>query len=199
MSGTFFPGKRLKETDLALELGISRSPIREALKVVEQEGLIVVEPWKGLSIAKLTRVQMLELFSYREVFEVMAIEMACESITAERLDLLSELVDDHLLSDDVTLADLARNNQEFHQTIYEATQNDFLKASVGTLRTLLALMPSETFRQPGRTATILEEHRAIVGGLKARDTEMAKAAIRTHIRNSAKSHMSLIVKADLGI
>lgn len=189
----------MKETELAAALNISRSPIWEALKVLEGDGLIVVEPWKGLSVAKLTRAQILELFQYREALEEMAVEMACEKITQKQLDALYDLVSDVFLNDNVTLADLARNNQELHRNIYEAASNEFLMASVGPLRTLLALLPNENFRLPGRTKVILAEHRAIVDALANRDAEVAKAAIRTHIRNSAKAHMSLIIKADLGL
>ena len=199
LSGSLFPGQRLKEKDLAAELNISRSPIREALKVLADDGLIVVTPWKGLSIAKLDRLQMLEIFVYREVLEEMAVEMACATISHERLEKLEELVGDHLFADDVTLSDLARNNQEFHRNIYEASENEYLLASVGALRALLALLPAENFRKPGRTRTIVDEHRQIVKSLRDRDPEAAKSAVREHIRNSAKAQMSLIIKDDLDI
>lgn len=199
LQGNYAPGQRLKESELASALGISRSPIREAMKVLNEEGLISVEPWKGLRISKLNRLQMIELFAYREVLEGIAVELACENIKPEPLRKLEDLVGDYLLSKDISLQDLSRNNQEFHQSIYEAAGNEYLLASTGTLRTLLALLPNENFRLPGRTKVILNEHRAIVDALGNRDPAAAKKAMLEHVGNSLNAHVSLIVEADLGI
>lgn len=199
LQGKYVPGQRLKESDLAGELGISRSPIREAMKVLNEEGLISVEPWKGLRISKLNRLQMIELFAYREVLEGIAVELACDNIKSDLLGKLEDLVGNYLLSKDTSLQELSRNNQEFHQTIYEAAGNEYLLASTGTLRTLLALLPNENFRQPGRTKVILNEHRAIVDALRKRDPVAAKKAMLAHVGNSLNAHVSLIVEADLGI
>jgi len=199
LSGHYSPGQKLSETEIANIIGISRSPIREAIKVLEAEGLLVSETRKGLMIANPNRQQTLEIFQYREALEGLASELACTTITNEELDELKDLVDKVDGAIGATRAELVRNNQDFHQIIYAATQNKYLIESTGTLKTLLALLPATSYNQTNRRETIVIEHRQILEALRQRDAVLAKVVTKNHVRSSAKVQLQLIIETGAGI
>lgn len=193
LSGDYAPGQRIRETEIAEIVGVSRSPIREAIKILEAEGLLVSEAWQGLTIANPSRLQTLEIFQYREALEGLSAELACTSITSSELDDLEALVDKVDGKKRATPAELVRNNQEFHQTIYDATHNQYLIESVGTVKTLLALLPAANYTKDNRREVIVSEHRRIVKALRRRDPKAARSAACSHVRNSAKVQLQQFV------
>lgn len=193
----FRPGDRIREVEIVSTLGVSRSPIREAFKVLAEEGLIVIEPWKGLAITTFSRKEMIEIFEYREILDGLAAELACQKIGNAELRKLNTLIECSNYNIDIDSADLARNNQEFHDIIYCATENEYLVRAAGTLRTLLSLLPAADLRERHRTESVLFEHRAIVVALEERDPFKAKHAAKTHVKNSADALLFAIMEADL--
>lgn len=193
VEGRFTPGQRLKEQDIAKALNLSRSPIREATKMLENEGLVIAEPWNGLVIASLSRMEMLEIFTYREALEGLAAELASQAITEDELDRLDHLVAQMRRSTDATPAELVANNKEFHQLIYEAAHNPYLLESAGMLRVFLALLPGSNYDKPGRREMIAQEHGDIVESLRRRNASTAKEVACTHVRNSTNAQMSFIL------
>lgn len=197
IGGRFAPGERLRETDIAKALKLSRSPIREAIKILENEGLVISEPWKGLIIADLSRIEMVEIFVYREALEGLASQLAAASITNAEIDRLEKLIEESDRGNAISSRELVENNQDFHQLIYEAARNKYLLESVGTLRTFLALLPGSNYEKKGRREVIVQEHLDIVRALRKRDGAAAKEAARAHVRNSMEAQMSFILNSEL--
>lgn len=197
VDGRLKPGERLREVDIAQALNMSRSPIREALKTLENEGLVQPASGKGMVVSKLSRVEILELFLYREVLEGLASELAAASITDEELEKLDELIAVAEQLADFSPAALVANNREFHQLIYIVTRNEYLIDSVGQLRKFLSLLPGTNYAKPERRAVIVQEHKDIVSALRRHDPAAAKEASRVHVRNSAFAQLSFILDVDL--
>ncbi|WP_174503272.1 GntR family transcriptional regulator [Acidiphilium sp. C61] len=179
--GALPPGARLRETELAQRFGISRTPVREALKRLEHQGLVVHTPHQGAMVATLSDVQMTELYEMRVVLEGAAARMAAQHAAESDIALLAALVE----RDAALIAspeDLALNNRLFHRQILTASRNRYLHDMLESLRLSLALLGGTTLAVAGRAATAVEEHRAILERIAARDTDGAEAAARGHIR-----------------
>lgn len=195
LSGLYKPGDRLREAELAARLGVSRSPIREAISVLEGEGLVVYGPGKGLTIARFSRLETIELFAYREILEGLAAELAAQSITDETVDRLEGLVRAYRAARDEV--SLARNNQEFHRVIYHCTGNSYLIESIGTLRTLLALLPVEGTARRRAPTEVAAEHEALLEALRARDPARSRQVAEMHVRNSAAALLKVMLKEEV--
>jgi DNA-binding GntR family transcriptional regulator len=191
------PGERLREGAIADELKVSRTPIREAIRILEAEGLIVMEPWKGLTVATLSRRQVSDFYSYRETIEGLAAEMAARVITdddIERLDaILLQLEDER----DHTGSELHKKNEQFHQTIYDISGSRFLKQSLEVINTAKILIWKPVFPAHERWEQAQEEHRKLFDALRARDSAASKAAAKEHVRSSGLARVAAIVSEEL--
>lgn len=179
-AGTLVPGDRLTETDLADRLGISRTPVREAIRALEADGLVVHVPRVGASIRRLTYSEVTELYEMRTVLEGTAARLAAR--TASDVE-LAELraISDELGAMRVNPARIYILNRQFHRTLLDAARNRFLvEAVAGLEKTLLILGPS-TMEDASRAAQAHAEHEAILAALQARDGERAEALMRAHI------------------
>ncbi len=124
LKGELKPGERLMELQLASKLGVSRTPIREAIRMLEQEGLAITMPRKGAEVAKMTLKDMEDVLEIREALDELAAQVACQRITEEQLVRLKERkqnFEHSLKSGDVKL--IAEADVKFHDVIYEATGN----------------------------------------------------------------------------
>ncbi|WP_458093806.1 GntR family transcriptional regulator [Roseomonas sp. WA12] len=188
--GALPPGTRLREAELAERFRISRTPVREALKRLEAQGLVLHEPHHGAVVASLDYAQMTELYHMREVLEGTAAGLAATHATPTEVEILREMVerDRGLLENP---AALAGTNRSFHRQIRLSARNRFLNTSLETLRVSLALLAGTTLAVPKRGAESVEEHAAIVAAIEARDAEAAEAAARRHIRNAFKVRIGL--------
>ena len=129
LKGELQPGERLMELQLASKLGVSRTPIREAIRMLEQEGLAVTMPRKGAEVARMTLKDMEDVLEVRDALDELAAQIACERMTAEQMQILKETkkeFEEILESGDVKkIADV---DVRFHDIIYEATDNARLVA-----------------------------------------------------------------------
>lgn len=183
-------GTRLRETELAEQLAISRTPVREALKRLELQGLVVHEPHHGAVVASLLYGQVTELYSLREVLEGTAARLAAQHASETEIGVLERMVEaDRSLVD--RPASLARSNRQFHQQIRESSRNRYLDNALENLRLSLALLAGTTLRAPGRAETSVTEHAAIVARIAARDPEGAEAAAREHILKAFRTRVEL--------
>jgi DNA-binding GntR family transcriptional regulator len=157
----------------------------------------VFGPWKGLTIARFSRLEMIELFAYREILEGLAAELSASSISDRTIEELQALVDAYQDFDDKAGVLLTRNNQKFHGIIYRATGNSYLIDSIGVLRTLLALLPfgGAAHRRPLKE--IAAEHQALLDALRARDPVKSRQAAEAHVRNSAAALFAVILKEEV--
>ncbi|MFZ9014708.1 MAG: GntR family transcriptional regulator, partial [Alphaproteobacteria bacterium] len=138
--GIYLPGDRLVEGAIASELGVSRTPIREAMRILEAEGLIAMEPWKGITVAGLSHKQVSDFFAYRELIEGLAAEMAASVVTDEELERLDQSLISLEQGLDPSGVELSSRNEEFHQMIFDISGNRFLKQSEAVIDTAKILI-----------------------------------------------------------
>ena len=196
-AGSLRPGDRLTETDLAMRLGISRTPVREAIRALEADGLVVHIPRVGASIRRLGYSEVTELYEMRMVLEGtaarLAARMASEVELAE-LDTISQEMAE-AQADDLRLYEL---NRQFHRTLLNAARNRFLiDAVAGLEKTLLILGPS-TMEDSARAAEAQTEHEALLTALHNRDAEAAEALMRHHIRAAHRIRLRQFRSDDSG-
>jgi DNA-binding GntR family transcriptional regulator len=184
------PGTRLREAELAERLAISRTPVREALKRLELQGLVTHEPHHGAVIASLEYSQVTELYLLREILEGSAARLAAQYATETEIGILQRMVDK-----DRTLVDqprqLAQANRLFHQQIRDTARNRYVSAALENLRLSLALLAGTTLGAPGRGTNSVEEHAVIVARIAARDCDGAEASARRHIVNAFRTRIEL--------
>lgn len=179
-AGTLPPGARLLETDLADRLGISRTPVREALRMLEGDGLVVHQPRVGATIRRLDPSEINELYEMRSVLEGTAARLAARAASDVELAELDAINTEmgEALADPTRLSVL---NHQFHAALINAARNRYLARSVaGLQKTLLILGPS-TMEEATRPARAVAEHAAILTAIRARDGAAAETAMRAHI------------------
>jgi len=189
-AGRFAPGQRVREAEVAKWLDVSRTPVREAFRRLQADGLLMFEPWRGVVIAELDQQQTIELYAMRKVLEGAAAGLAARHAADSQIDVLIDLVDQaDTLADTAELADL---NRHFHQSIHAAAHNRYLLKSLNALRDSMALLPSTTYALSERHGPAQEEHREIVTAIKNRDVAKAEAAARKHIDGAERARLKVI-------
>jgi DNA-binding GntR family transcriptional regulator len=184
--GRFARGERLREEEIGRALGVSRTPVREALQRLQQRGLLVIGPGRGLVVAELTRQQVLELYAMREILEGSAARFAARHANPAEIDFLYHLQRELAAAADDAIT-LIKLNRRFHQTIYEAAHNQYLTRALDTLHDSLALLHSTTFRMPNRRRESDDEHRMIVAAIERRDADEAEKVARLHIQQAQRT------------
>ncbi len=178
-TGIYRPGDRLVESELAERLGVSRTPIREALQRLETQSLLVRDG-RSLIVASLDHNQMAELYVVRGELEGLAARLAARNATEEEVRLLRDMVE----ADNALLehpAALARANRRFHKQIHLASHNRFLVQQLDLVHRSMALMATTSLAVIGRGEIAQQEHDCIVSAIEARDGDAADAALRAHI------------------
>lgn len=184
-SGRLMPGDRLREVDLAKMIGLSRTPIREALARLEAEGLVMHDSIRGIMVAELDYSMITELYFMREVLEGTAARLAAQHASSVEISILEDLCDEYeaAIGDETTLS---LRNRQFHDTLYRCSHNRYLINILTILHDTLMLLGPSTLRDPARAKETLAEHRAVVQAIKDRDPDTAEAALREHIHGAQK-------------
>jgi DNA-binding GntR family transcriptional regulator len=193
MTGELAPGQPLIETALAEWCEVSRTPIREALTRLEQDGL-VVRGERGLMVRERSPEEILDLYETRIVLEAMASRVA--AVRRSYLDLITmRRIADRLAAMDTTdeLA-MAQGNREFHQAVWRASHNDSLSDLLQRLDMHVARYPSTTLSQPGRWAEANVEHQAIIEAIEAQDAELAHDLTAKHFTKARELRLALWAK-----
>jgi DNA-binding GntR family transcriptional regulator len=188
LKGELNPGERLMEIQLAQRLGVSRTPIREAIRKLELEGLVVMIPRKGAEVAKITEKSMQDVLEVRRALEGLAIQLACGRITKEEignLEIQGKKFVEAVETGDLVL--MAEADEAFHAVIYNATQNDRLISILNNLREQMYRYRVEYIKDTSIHPIILKEHEEIIRTVKKRDEEEAFHAICTHIDNQEEA------------
>ena len=192
LNGESKPGERLKERDLVAELGASRTPIREALRQLSSEGLVVTRPRRGIIVADLEPREVDEIFELGVILESFAAKLAAASATEADIDRLKSLLNlmEQALSDEEETAfkRYIQLDREFHDAISIAAQNGRLRAILQQTINLRVL--SQTFQQYRREdyRQSLSQHRNIAAAIESRDPEWAESAMRTHTLTGRLEH-----------
>lgn len=195
LRGDLKPGERLMELQLASQLGVSRTPIREAIRMLEQEGLAVTMPRKGAEVAKMTLKGMEDVLEIRAALDELASQLACERMTEEQLVRLEErknAFERSLKTGNVKA--IAEADVNFHDVIYEATGNPKLVNMLNNLREQIYRYRVEYLKDADNYPTLIKEHEAIYQSLVSRNKEAARLSIGEHVENQAIAVKEVIVK-----
>lgn len=193
ISGALKEGTRLVERKLAAELKVSRTPVREALKRLEAEGLVQSNRSGGLIVTTFSQADIEEIFTIREALEGCATGIAALRRTPEALDAMSEQME--LLQSSAEAGDIEgfwRLNLEFHALIYEAAASPRLYRMLMDTREYLRRFTRLGFRRQSRMLEASAEHREILRLLAASDAANAEHAARTHTRHSLAAVLHMI-------
>ena len=197
LKGELQPGERLMELQLASKLGVSRTPIREAIRMLEQEGLAVTMPRKGAEVARMTLKDMEDVLEVREALDELAARIACAKINDEQLENLKSIRDEFKKSlDSGDVKKIAEEDVRFHDAIYEATDNAKLIALTNNIREQMYRYRVEYLKNQNNYPILIAEHDAIVNALEQRDKEMVTAEMHTHVVNQAVAVKAVIQKQD---
>ena len=197
LKGELQPGERLMELQLASKLGVSRTPIREAIRMLEQEGLAVTMPRKGAEVARMTLKDMEDVLEVREALDELAARIACAKINDEQLENLKSIRDEFKKSlDSGDVKKIAEEDVRFHDAIYEATDNAKLIALTNNIREQMYRYRVEYLKDQNNYPILIAEHDAIVNALEQRDKEMVTAEMHTHVVNQAVAVKAVIQKQD---
>ncbi len=178
-TGTYKPGSRLVESELAERFGVSRTPIREALQRLETQSLLTRDG-RSLIVASLDHSQLSELYVVRGSLEGLAARLAARHATPEELAVLRDMLEaDRKLTHDPEA--MSRANRRFHKQIHLASHNRFLVQQLDLVHRSMALLASTSIAVQGRPADTLEEHERIVKAIEAGDGDAADKALRDHI------------------
>lgn len=191
--GDLAPGARLRETELAERLGISRTPVREAIRQLEADGLVAHIPRQGATIRQLDYPEVMELYEMRTVLEGTAARLAARAASELELDELEALN-----------AELSRAsgraayvlNRQFHMTLLDAAKNRYLIKSVQSLQKTLLIIGQSTLMDATRAADAVAEHARVLQALRARDGAQAEALMRDHIEQAHRARLRALRHRD---
>lgn len=189
--GVYPQGTRIREEEVARDLGVSRTPVREGLRRLESHGLLELAPGRGLVVVSLTKKQIIDLYTVMEMLEGSAARLAAQNASAVEIQLIEHVLDVF----DATKGDArrySRLNHEFHDAVYAAAKNEYLQKSLERLWDALASVPSTTYQLVGRPESASEEHRAILRAIKARQSDEAEWAARKHIREVLRHRTAML-------
>ena len=190
LSGKLQPGERLMEIHLANQLGVSRTPVREAIRKLELEGLVMTIPRRGAVVADITKSDLEDVLEVRSALEELAVTKACLTITAEQLEQLREAAE--LFVTCTRKNDLiasAQADAAFHEIISKATGNRRLIQILNNLREQIYRYRLENLKDKSSYPDLIRQHQMICDALEERSVEKACTAVRLHIE---KQRISII-------
>ncbi len=184
LKGELAPGERLMEIQLAQKLGVSRTPIREAIRKLELEGLVLMIPRRGAEVAKISEKSLKDVLEVRRSLEELAIELACQRMTEAELAQLERA--QAAFRDAIGEGDamkIAELDEAYHDVIYNCTRNARLVQILNNLREQMYRFRLEYIKEEDKRQILLLEHEKILSALRGRRVAEARAAVREHIDN----------------
>jgi DNA-binding GntR family transcriptional regulator len=195
VKGELKPGERLMEVQLAEEMGVSRTPVREAIRKLELEGLVVMVPRKGAYVAGLTLKDAANVFEIRGSLEGLAAALAAERITEEEINDLDRVLEDIAKAGEKGDVDtIIKKDMEFHQKLFSATRNERLAQIISNLKEQIDRFRIKSFTNPKRLKSVILEHKKILDAIKNGDAENAEKLARDHIYESEYNVMNVLRK-----
>lgn len=187
LTGFFTGSDRLREIDVAELLKMGRTPVREALKRLEDEGLLTHESRRGLVVTTLDQQAVSELYAMREVLESAAAAFAARHATDAEIANMELILQEHGAG-----ADPVELNQQFHQAIYGAAHNRHLIRSLQSLTDSTYLLGRSTLASQARADVAHQEHAELLDAIRNRDAERASSMARDHIRNALLERLKML-------
>lgn len=194
-SGALLPGARLLETEIADRLQISRTPVREAIRRLEAEGLVDHQPRTGAVVRSLDYPEIMELYEMRAVLEGTAARLAARAASPVELRELASINAEMAESTEDSAA-LALLNRQFHRRLMDAARNRFLLKSAETVEKTLLILGPTSMDTPERARAAVEEHTAVLAALEARDGATAEQAMRQHMENAQLTRLRMLRRAE---
>ena len=193
LRGELTPGERLMEIQLANKLGVSRTPIREAIRKLELEGLVLMIPRKGAEVAEITEKSLRDVLEVRRALEELSVQLACEKITKEEIRELERVAKEFqqvVKSSDIT--EIAEVDVRFHDIIYTATDNQKLIQLLNNLREQMYRYRVEYLKRDGVFPQLIAEHEAIIRHIENNEKEKATEVMCRHIDNQVEAVIDVI-------
>lgn len=184
INGDFEPGERLMEIGLAKKLGVSRTPVREAIRMLELEGLVVMVPRRGAEVARITIKDLKDSLEVRMAIEELAVSLACERITEEEKRKLIQVNEEFkMLILNKKVPDIVEGDVMFHDVIFEATKNQRLISTAHSLREQVYRYRVEYVKDFSYHDVLVKEHDEITKAILSGDKDFAVEIMRKHIYN----------------
>jgi DNA-binding GntR family transcriptional regulator len=192
-TGRLKPGERVLESELAAQLNMSRTPVREAIAALEADGLVSTASALGRVVTKLDYQSVMELYAVREVLESTAAALAARNASDMEILALRDMLEleERILEDPGKLAD---HNRRFHEAIYYCSHNRYIMKMLEYIQTAMLLLQPAGRTGGERRETAFLEHRAIVDAIEARDPVASETAIRTHVRRAQQARVKLLLQ-----
>ena len=193
IKGHFKPGEKLVEQTLAQEMGVSRTPVREAIRRLEAEGFVVSIPRKGVVVSRADKEEIVQLYSIRAELEGLAARWAIENADEDDMRKLDEAIsrmEETAASGD--LDGVVQSNTLFHDAISQASKSRILCTLLKTLQDNIQRFRFQSLHLPGRPVAALAEHKEIVAAIKEKKAEEADRLLKEHLQNAcaaALAHM----------
>ncbi|MZQ75619.1 MAG: FCD domain-containing protein [Peptoclostridium sp.] len=192
LEGKYVHDEKLIEVKLAQELGVSRTPVREALKQLELEGLVENIPNKGVVVKGISKQDISDIYTIRLAIEGIAVEWAMERMSEEDVEKLKEiyeLMEFYTLKKDYLK--ISELNTQFHEVIYKATKSRYLEQVLKDFQYYIKTTRNKSLRTPGRLESALEEHREILDAFITKDPKKAREVLENHIDISKLNALKL--------
>ena len=193
--GILEPGERLMEVQLAEELGISRTPVREAIRKLEQEGYVIMMPRRGTYVSDISTNDVKEIFEIRSALESLATGLAARRIEPDELETLQNLlmeIEGYIAKND--MEKIVETDIKFHGLLYQVSRNERLVNIINNLKEQLARFRTLSMSYPGRLQETLEEHSEMVEAIANGDVSAAREAAEHHMERAEKTLLKAMCK-----
>ena len=193
LRGELKPGERLMEIQLANKLGVSRTPIREVIRKLELEGLVLMIPRKGAEVADITEKSLKDVLEVRRALEELSVKLTCDRITKEEIKELEQAAENFrktMKSKDIT--EIAEADVRFHDVIYTATKNQKLIQLLNNLHEQMYRYRIEYLKDEEVYPKLLKEHKEIIERINRGEKEEAARIVCEHIDNQVNAVMDVI-------
>ncbi|HHW01400.1 MAG TPA: GntR family transcriptional regulator [Thermoanaerobacterales bacterium] len=197
LNGYFKPGERLVESQIAEEMGVSRTPVREAIRRLEIEKLVVNLPRKGVMVAPINESQVKEIFNIRGALEGLAVKLAIDNIDSKTLRQMEEILQE--MDQAIKKGDLDKEvecNTRFHDCILNASKSPKLSELLRNIHDQIQRFRHKSLSVEGRPQIALSEHNDILQAIKEKDKSKAEQLIKNHIENAGKALLKKIHEED---
>ena len=186
------PGQRLVERDVAEQLGVSRTPVREAIRKLELEKLVIHIPRKGVIVSEFTKADIIEILLIRSSLEALICSIAATKIEPKEVARLEFLAKE--ISTEHSKKNYSKSNQlndKFHEIVYRAAESPRLYNLFNTFREYITKFTQIAYSKPGRPEEVWTEHNEIIEALRNHDSLRAEAAAKKHVENSSKAYLEM--------
>lgn len=185
ITGELNPRERLMEVQLAEDMGVSRTPVREAIRKLELEGLVVMVPRKGAYVADISVKDAAEVFEIRWAIEGLAASLASQRITDAEISELEKALDDiEKAVETSNIEMIIKKDTEFHNILFNSTRNERLAQIISNLKQQIYRFRVESFKNPERFKNTIKEHKAIIDAIRERDADKAEKITKKHIKKA---------------